>query len=454
MQDPQAPTRTRLTAQFMVIGGGLSGLAAAIALRRVGHDVLVLERSFDQDASASLSGYRMPPNMTRILYSWGLEDDLKAVGLVSGRFHISRLGDATPLACYERNEEVMRELCGETICVDRHDLRRLMLSKAQALGARIRMSADVVSVADDGRSARLLSGEVIRADIIVGAGGKNGILRRTLLRDRPDLARDTGLVMFDTALPRVRIQNDPDVRQLLDARPVTEHVWFGDRHAAVLFPMSSEIAAFQLYVPRSDLQIPPADIARVNVAGMEPRIQRLVALSTSTTCTNVIEFDPLEDWVHPSGRCVAVGEAAYPFIPGSILGPAMGLEDASALAKLFSHLRSEDQIPRFLSAFQEIRRARCLEIINTDSRNLREMTRADSEETRARDLAMQALYRADDPLSDNVHALWTDNLAIYSYNAEDMADEWHVMWEMVNLRLTSTEDLTDLTSIGVSVSDA
>lgn len=137
----------------------------------------------------------------------------------------------------------------------------------------------------------------------------------------------------------------------------------------------------------------------------------------------------------------------------------MGLEDASAFAKLFSHLRNEDQIPSFLSAFQEIRQARCLEIINMDSRNLREMTRADSEVTRARDLAMQALYRAGVPLyelksQDGTHKLWADNWETYLYNAEDMADEWWVSWGIVRLRLTSTEDLTDLTSIGVRLGNA
>ena len=135
----------------------------------------------------------------------------------------------------------------------------------------------------------------------------------------------------------------------------------------------------------------------------------------------------------------------------------MGLEDASTLAKLFSHIRNEDQIPSFLSAFQEIRQTRCLEIINMDSRNLREMTRPDSEITRARDNAMQTLYRASIPLyefksPDDLHKLWVDNWETYLYNAEDMADEWYNMWGIVALRLTSTEDLSDLTSLGTKLS--
>lgn len=62
MQDPQAPTRTRFTAHFLIIGGGLSGLAAAIALRRVDHDVVVLERESGLDQVRGFCQHRYTSN--------------------------------------------------------------------------------------------------------------------------------------------------------------------------------------------------------------------------------------------------------------------------------------------------------------------------------------------------------------------------------------------------------
>ena len=61
----------------------------------------------------------------------------------------------------------------------------------------MRIGADVVSLTDDGRSVRLRTGENVHADIIVGADGKTGITRRTLMEGLSDAGRDTGLIMFE-----------------------------------------------------------------------------------------------------------------------------------------------------------------------------------------------------------------------------------------------------------------
>ncbi|VDB92323.1 unnamed protein product [Peniophora sp. CBMAI 1063] len=449
MQDPHSPTTTRFTAQFLVIGGGVSGLATSVALRRAGHEVTVLERELSLDqGEASHSGYRMPPNMTKIFYDWGLEGELETVGVDSGCFHVIRLADGATLTLYQKDEELMREVGGVTMSVDRRNLRRVLSSKARALGAQIRMGADVVSVAEDGKSVRLRSGEEIQSDVIIGAGGTNDLIRRTLLEETPDFGRDTDLVLFDAVLSLAAIRDTPALKELLDAQPDAEHVWFGDRHAAILFPISSETAAFHLYAPRLNPQGKgTSDIADFDPTGMEPRVLKLVSMmKPTTTSLHIVEFDPLEDWVHPSSRCVTIGQGAHPFVLGSLQGPAMGVEDAAAFAELFSHLRGEDQIPTFLSAFQEIRRTRCQEICDVDSRNLQEMTRPNSEITRARDLAMQTLYQAGTPLYelrtlDDAQKRWADTWGTYSYNAEDVANEWWHSWGRPQLLLTNPQSI-------------
>lgn len=76
-----APKKAKLIIDFCIVGGGVAGLSTAIALRRVGHRVLVLERcsNLDQD----LGGCRMPPNLSKIFHSWGLTDKLHSVGIKS-----------------------------------------------------------------------------------------------------------------------------------------------------------------------------------------------------------------------------------------------------------------------------------------------------------------------------------------------------------------------------------
>lgn len=117
----------------------------------------------------------------------------------------------------------------------------------------------------------------------------------------------------------------------------------------------------------------------------------------------------------------------------------MALEDASVLAKLFSHLRTRDQIPSFLYAFQDLRQARVEKIRGLDVSNIQFMTMPPSDMTRGRDAAMRAKYDegknvlgGDDSDDDDGNvAQWDDNREIFGYDAEDEADNWWVEWGLL-----------------------
>jgi salicylate hydroxylase len=99
--------QAELTINFLLIGGGIAGLACAIALRRVGHHVVVLEQSSNPGISKvgipqlstlllsqcvaeqmSHGGIRLPPNVSKILFQWGLERDLRQLSITSSTMEV------------------------------------------------------------------------------------------------------------------------------------------------------------------------------------------------------------------------------------------------------------------------------------------------------------------------------------------------------------------------------
>jgi salicylate hydroxylase len=122
----------------------------------------------------------------------------------------------------------------------------------------------------------------------------------------------------------------------------------------------------------------------------------------------------------------------------------MSLEDASVLAKLFSHLRSEEQIPSFLYAFQNLREERCKKNRALDIHNIIFMMEPEGEITARRDSMMRAKYdegrnilSGDD--EDSTVAQWDHNRELFGYDAEDEADNWWVQWGLLQERAKASQ---------------
>jgi len=73
----------------------------------------------------------------------------------------------------------------------------MLLETALELGAEARTNTEVVEIAGDCRSVRLASGEVLHADVIIGADGSQGMCRRLVCPQDP--AKGTGIMLFKYA---------------------------------------------------------------------------------------------------------------------------------------------------------------------------------------------------------------------------------------------------------------
>jgi salicylate hydroxylase len=113
----------------------------------------------------------------------------------------------------------------------------------------------------------------------------------------------------------------------------------------------------------------------------------------------------------------------------------MAVEDSAVLAKLFSHLLSEDQIESFLWAFQELRYDRVCQMLHSETRNIASMTLPPGDIQRVRDQCMRDKHRSGGNVLEgeggNISEQWEEIKATFGYDAEDEADNWWVNWGLL-----------------------
>ncbi|KAF8224334.1 FAD/NAD(P)-binding domain-containing protein [Tricholoma matsutake] len=434
--------QAHLNIDFLIVGGGIAGLASAIALRRVGHRVTVLERNKSINDHTS-GGIRMAPNLTKIMYHWGLRKELQAIAINSQAINLLLCETGEVLGTHVWQEEMLRETRGDFVYVHHGDFRKLLYNAAISNGAKVRLNTRVVHVDPDNRTATLAGGEVLRADVVVGADGVDG-LSRQIFEDEE--AKPTTMNLYSTTVPKKLIMENPDLQFFYNRPYISMFCFFGNSRLALGYPLGGTPEfGILVYGPADgrggswdDERAPRQAIEHV-LESCEPRLRKLARLARPPVCVPVVKYPHLEEWVHDSGRMLVIGQAAHPLPPASIQESAMSVEDGAVLAKLFSHLRSEDQISSFLYAFQDLRQDRCEQAIAKEFDDINYMAMPPGDFQRYRDQTMRSKRDAGLSVLDaagdlEINSQWEEIKQIFGYDAEDEADNWWNDWGLLRER--------------------
>ncbi|KAJ3974217.1 hypothetical protein EV361DRAFT_947219 [Lentinula raphanica] len=374
----------------IIIGGSITGLSAAIALQRAGHRTTVLEKDATIDVEFD-SGCRIAPNLYKILREWNLETELKKVSSRPETINLLSYDSGSYLGSIAWDQEILKETNGEFGLISYSALRALLYREAISQGACVRFNAKVLALEchSNSPSVTLQSGDVVSADLLIGADGVNGITREYITTHGPPpnaqhiskqevIYEGTGNASariknpkVNMSIPKESILNDPQLAYLLDRRENDIFVWVGHEHSAVGFPNGQSddfsLSVYQLESMQGDLWS--------SLHGAEPSLLRLSQLASRTSPKPVFaplaHEDVLDTWT--DGRLVVIGEAAHPLPPGSVQSCALSVEDGVVLAKLLSPPRSSScqypspahlrpYIPTLLAAFQSVRYPHCASV--------------------------------------------------------------------------------------------
>jgi salicylate hydroxylase len=343
--------------RVIIIGAGIGGLAAAGALRKLGHEVLVFERAGELGEVGA--GLQIGPNGVKVLRALGLEHTLgglasEPTNIVSVAWDDARLRFRQPLKAIS-----IASYGAPYITAHRADLHRLLQDRV--LANAIHLNAHCMAVSSDARGAvaRFGDGKEVEADVIIGADGIKSIVRASLFGEAP--ARFTEQIGWRGIVPIecVPAQIGPDKSVRID--PMEYVGWIGPTGHVICYPIrggklynmfigrvSNDWAEESWTVPSSKQEMMRA-FAGWNEAllGMLDKVEQLFKWG-------IYDRDPLSQWTQ--GRITLLGDAAHPMMPTLAQGASITLEDAYTLARTLSRHAGEPM--RGLVAYEQERIAR------------------------------------------------------------------------------------------------
>lgn len=315
---------------LLIVGGGIGGMAAGLALARAGFDAHIVEQA--PEFAEIGAGIQLAPNALRVLEGLGVAADVHDLAVRprnlvfmhadTGR-HLTTIDFGEPfLARYGRPYSVMH----------RGDLLDVLLRACRA-HPRVTLENNrrVVGIEDLGSAAevRFADGDTYRTDALVGADGLWSQARALLCDDHP--VADT-YVAYRGALPMNGIT--------VPVEPDDEIIWIGPDKHLVQYPIRRGELYNQVAVFRSTRHTPeleptddwgvPAELDAA-FAGSCEQVRTSIAVVNRDRRWVMYDREPLANWTR--GRVTLLGDAAHPMVQYLAQGACQAVEDAECLAR-------------------------------------------------------------------------------------------------------------------------
>lgn len=325
-----------------IVGGGIGGLCAAVALRQSGAEVAVYEQADElREVGAGLTLW---PNAVGVLRRLGLADELVRRGAKIRRAAVRTSGGRV-LA--ESEPEELERLTGDpTIALHRAELHGLLLSALPADVVRLGAKFVAAEQTPAGVTARFTDGRAADADLLVGADGVNSAVRRQL---------------FPAVKPRYAGYTSwrgvaPTCEGVVEGF-TSESLGRGSRFGIVPIGGGRVYWYATANAPAGELQ-PPAERREFLLRrfdGWHTPVTRLIESTPEGLVlrNDIYDIEPMRSW--HGGRVVLLGDAAHPTTPNMGQGACMALESAFTLAR---RLGEAGEVEGALLDYERVRMAR------------------------------------------------------------------------------------------------
>lgn len=359
---------TSAAQRILIIGGGFSGMAAAIQLRKQGAEVDLVEidpgwRSYG--AGISLGGATL-----RAFRTLGILDTFLQQGSATDGVRL----------CAPHGPQVAElptpRIAGPDVpgggAIMRPVLARILADATRAAGAHVRLGCTFTQLQQDaeGVEVNFTDGQRRRYDLVVGADGLYSKVREAVFPNAPK-PRYSGQAVWRAVLPR-----PPEIE--------TATMWLGPKVKPGVNPVSKTEMYLFVTEPRPGNDfLDPASFATLLRELLAPfPAPTLQAIRSQIGLDSQIVYRPLEGLLMPrpwsAGRVVLIGDSVHATTPHLASGACIGIEDALVLAEEIGRSAS---VEGALAAFESRRWERCRMVVENSARlGEIEITGGDKEE--------------------------------------------------------------------------
>jgi salicylate hydroxylase len=341
-----------MTDNVAIIGGGIGGLAASLAMLRRGIDVTVYEQS--PELREIGAGIQMSANGTRVLHALGLTEALEKVEVLPAGKVIRLWNTGQSWNVFDLGLESVQRYGSTYITIHRGDLHRVIAEAVLAAkpgAVQLNRKCIGLTQTPDDVELRFEDGQTDRAKLVVGADGVHSVVREALFgAAKPQFC---GITAWRGIVPRERVPSGI----MFDF----SSNWVGPGGHVVHYPLRAGTLLNVVGLrERTDWTVEGWNVRGTteemlaDFAGWNPALHALFR-EIDVPYRWALALRPImERW--SKGRCTLLGDACHPMVPFLAQGAAMALEDAMVLGRVLDKYRGDYE--RAFAQYEAVRRER------------------------------------------------------------------------------------------------
>ena len=343
--------------KIAIVGGGVGGLAAGIALRKSGHEVTI----FEQAAGFSKVGadINLTPNVVRAIDDLGAGEAIRRLGAMP-TYRISR--------DWKTGDETSR-LGMSKVAEERYGAPQVTIHRADIIDAlsqlfpkeQIQFAKKLKTLKQDSQGVELVfeDGSAVHYDVVIGADGIHSRVRTALFGE--ESPRFTGIVSFRSVVPTERVRHVPEIEAFTK--------WWGPvpQMQIVTFPLNQGKDTFVFATVGQDSWAEESWTSEGDVHELQslysefhPHARALLDACDTTLKSALYEREPLAQW--SVGTVSLLGDACHPMLPFMAQGAGMAIEDAVVLGRAFKQVTTPAQAKTALQVYENTRKERTSKI--------------------------------------------------------------------------------------------